>query len=75
MRSVGSYNANGEATFSSGNTFLTQMDYSSKGMMNAISENATVDSQFDEDHGSNDVDFITGLPWDDSPLLSDPYQV
>lgn len=77
MRSEGSYgggnNATAEATFSSPTTFLTQMDYSSRGIINTISENETVDAQFDEDHHGNDVDFITGLPWDDSSLISDPY--
>ncbi|XP_057798245.1 transcription factor bHLH122-like isoform X2 [Salvia miltiorrhiza] len=77
MRGVGSYgggnSANSEATFSSSaNRFVAQMDYpssSAMNMMNPISEGIGENAAVDDD----DVDFITSLPWDDSPLLSDPY--
>ncbi|KAG6437943.1 hypothetical protein SASPL_102874 [Salvia splendens] len=43
------------------------MNYTSSPAMNSISE---IESKGNAD---DDVDFITGLPWDGSPLLSDSY--
>lgn len=76
MRGVGSYGGGNSGNVS------TQMEYPSSSGMNmnmmnpipeieseGIGENGAVD-----DDNANDVDFITGLPWDDdTPLLSDPY--
>lgn len=46
------------------------MNYTSAPAMSSISE---IESKGIGENADDDVDFITGLPWDDSPLLSDSY--